>query len=288
MVLCALFLLTVVIFGLADQLKQQLFFARQDNLSLEAKALAYSGMQIALHPQSTVKTPALRKQVDGTHRYEARILGEGGKINLNWLLAGEDQRKIGILRTFLEEKGLDVQQTEAFVDCLLDWVDTDNLPHLNGSETGIDGLPAPNRPLLDLAEIKRIRGSGPLVAIPHWQDDFTLLSRGPIDLQWASEEVIAALPRVGQQRARSFIQQRQGQDKLDGTADDRQLETLQFAAQLLGVAPNDLQQMQDLVILNDSTTRIISIGQAGDVTRTFEVVVRKEGMQPPVLLWKES
>ena len=140
----------------------------------------------------------------------------------------------------------------------------------------------------DLAEIRRIRGSEPVVALPHWQDDFTLLSRGPIDLQWASEAVIAALPRVGEQRARAFIQQRQGEDKLDGTADDRLLESPQFAAQLLGVAPNDFQQMQDLVIINDSTTRIISSGQAGDVIKTFEVVVRKEGMQPQVLLWKES
>ncbi len=287
MVMCALFLLSMVIFGLAARLNQQLFFTRQDNLSLEAKALAYSGLQIALHPQTTVKTPALRRQVDPTHRYAARILGEGGKINLNWIISGEDPTKLLILRTYLEAKGLDVQQTEEFVDCLLDWVDPDNTTHLNGSETGLDGMPAPNRPLQDLAEIRRIRGSQPLVAIPHWEDDFTLLSRGQIDLQWASEDVVAALPGVGQARARAFIQQRQGPDKLDGTADDRLLETVQFAAQLLGLSPNDLAQLQNLIIVNDTTTRIISSGQAGDITKTFEVVVRKEGMQPQVLSWKE-
>ena len=287
MVMCALFLLTMVIFGLAERMNQQLFFARRDNLSLEAKALAFSGLQIALHPQVTIKTPALHRQIDSTHRYAARILGEGGKINLNWIIAGEDPRKLEVLRTYLEAKGLDVQQTEVFVDCLLDWVDPDNIPHLNGDETGLDGMPAPNRPLQDLAEIRRIRGSPPLVAIPHWEDDFTLLSRGPIDLQWANETIIASLPRVGELRARAFIQQRQGQDKLDGTADDRIIESPQVAAQLLGIAPNDFQQMQDFVVVNDTTTRIISTGQAVDVAKTFEVVVRKEGMQPQVLSWKE-
>ncbi len=247
MVLCTLFLLSIVIFGIANQLKQQLFFARRDNLALEAKALAFSGLQIALHPQTTVKTPALRKQVDATHRYAARIIGEGGKINLNWLLAGEDPRKIGVLKSYLEAKGLDVQRTEKLVDCLLDWIDPDNIAHLNGNETGVDGLPAPNRPLQDFAEIRRIRGSEPLVALPHWQDDFTLFSRGPIDLQWASQDLIAALPRVGESRARAFMQQRQGQDQLDGTADDLLIENIQIAAGMLGFAPNDLQQMQDLV-----------------------------------------
>lgn len=287
MVMCALFLLSMVIFGLASRLNQQLFSMRQDNLSLEAKALAYTGFQIALHPQVTIKTPALRKQVDATHRYAARIVGEGGKINLNWIIRGEDPAKLLILRRFLEAKGLDVQETETFVDCLLDWVDPDNIAHLNGSETGLDGLPAPNRPLQDIAEVRRIRGSEPLVAIPHWEDNFTLLSTGQIDLQWASEEVLSALPGIGQPQARAFLQQRQGQDKLDGTPDDRILQDVAFAFQLLGVAPNDQTVLQNLVVVNDTTTRIISSGQAGDVTKTFEVVVRKEGMQPQVLLWKE-
>ena len=287
LVMCTLFLLTLVIFGLAQRLNEQVFDVRRDNLGLEAKALAYSGLSIALHPQVTVKTPALRHQVDKTHRYEARLTGEGGKINLNWLLAGEDPRKVGVLKSYLEAKGLDVQQTETLVDSLLDWIVPDNLPHLNGSETTVDGSPVPNRPFQDLAEIRRVNGCEPLVSIPHWEDDFTLLSRGPIDLQWASEEVVGALPRVGQARARVFVQQRRGEDGLDGTADDRILPTPDSAAQFLGLAPNDFQTMQDLVTLNDSTMHITSAGQAGDVIRTFEVVVRKEGMQPQFLLWKE-
>lgn len=287
LVLWAIFILSLVVLGLARRIDQEITLGARDNRGLEARALAYSGLQVALHPLTTIKTPGLIRKVDVAHRYQARLLGEGGKINLNWILAGEDPRKLAFLKEYLDTKGLNFQEREKFVDCLLDWIDVDNVAHLNGSETGLDGRPAPNRPLQDISEIKRVRGSEPLVAQPHWEDDFTLLSKGPVDLQWASEEVIASLPGVGQFRARGFIQQRRGEDKLDGTADDRLLTTPEMAAQYLGMGPQEYAAIQDLVTVKDNTVRIISIGQAGDVTRTMEVVARKEGTPPQILLWKE-
>ena len=163
----------------------------------------------------------------------------------------------------------------------------DNAAHLNGDETSLDGRPAPNRPLQDLAELKRIRGLEPLVSQSGWEDDFTLLSKGQIDLQWASEAIIGSLPGVGAQRARGFVQQRRGEDKLDGTADDRLLNTPDMAAQLLGMSTQEYAAIQDLVTVKDSTVRIVSVGQAGEITRTIQVVARKEGSPPQILLWKE-
>ena len=93
--------------------------------------------------------------------------------------------------------------------------------HLNGSKTGLDGQPAPGRPFQDLAEVRRVNGSAPLTHLPGWEQGvLRCLSKGPIDLQWASEEVIASLPGVGEMRARGFVQKRRGEDGIDGTADD--------------------------------------------------------------------
>lgn len=293
MVLCALFLLSFAVFGLAMRVRDETFVAGRDGRSLEARSLAYTGTQIALHPLTTAKTPALKHQVDQGHGYEARLAGEGGKINLNWLLVGEDPKKIQMFKTYLENKGLSYQEREVFTDCLLDWVQPGEAHHINGSKVGLDGQPVPGRPFQDLAEITRIVGSRPLTHVAGWDRDFTLLSQGPIDLQWADEDVIGALPGVGLSRARQFVKQRRGPDKIDGTADD-----VQFSAagmdpnimipQLLGLSPDVYQNMvSSLVILNDPTTRIVSVGRAFDVTRTVEVVARKQGVQPQLLSWKE-
>jgi type II secretory pathway component PulK len=291
MVLCALFLLSMIVFGLAQRLNQQTFLEGRDDRELDARALAYSGLQIALHPMASFKTPALHRQIDKQHRFDARILGEGGKLNLNWLLAGEDQRKIAILKQYLNYRGLDFQQREVLTDCMLDWVKPGNTTHLNGSRTGLDGLPVPGRPFEDISEIKRIVGSEPLTKQLDWDRDFTLLSKGPIDLQWASAEVVASLPGVGLSVAQNFVRVRRGEDGKDGTADDRELDQNSnpgMAQALLNLAPADYQALlQTIVTFGDPTVRIVAAGQAVDVVRTFEVVARKEGMQPQILSWKE-
>jgi type II secretory pathway component PulK len=290
MVLCALFLLSMIIFGLAQHLNQQTFLMGNEGRALEARALAFSGLEIALHPLASAQTPALHRRVDATHSYNARITGEGGKLNLNWLLAGNDLRKINLLKRYFELRGLDFQQREILADCMQDWISPGDTTHLNGSKVGLDGLPVPGRPFLDLAEIKRIVGSEPLTKLQGWDRDFTLLSKGPIDLQWASEDVVGSLPGVGSMQAHGFVQARRGEDGIDGTADDLVFATgtaSQLVPGMLGLPPASFQQIQDLVTFSDTTVRIVSVGQAGKVVRTFEVVARKDGMQPQILQWNE-
>ena len=290
MVLGALFLLSMVVVGLAQRLNQQTFLMGNDGHALEARALAYSGLEVALHPAASIGTPALKQQVDKTHSYEARILGEGGKINLNWLLAGEDPVKIALLKRYLELRGLNFQQCEILADCMLDWVSPNSTTHLNGSKVGLDGLPTPNRPFQDISEIRRIVGSEPLTRLTGWDRDFTLLSKGPIDLQWASENVIASLPGVGQFQAHGFVVTRRGEDGKDGTADDLILADGNNSAMvqgMLGLNPVDFQVIQELVTLSDTTVHIVSSGKAYNVVRTIEVVARKDGMQPQILQWNE-
>ena len=286
-VLCALFLLSTIIFGLAQRVNQEMYLTGRDNRSLEARALAYSGVQIALHPQSTIRTPAMRRQIDAGHRYEARLAGEGGKLNLNWLLAGEDPSRLTLLQQYLAVRGLTFQDQQTLVDCLLDFVSPNSTTHPNGTKTGADGQPVPGRPFKDLSEVHRVAHSAPLTSLPGWDADFTLLSQGPVDLQWAGEAVVAALPGVGLSRAKTFVQQRAGPDRIDGTADDIQFAVVGDAEALLSLNVAQNPAIQSLVGLNDVTVRIISVGQAIDTRRTIEVVARKQSMQPQILQWKE-
>ena len=287
-VLCALFLLSMVIFGLAQRLNQEIFLSGRDARALEARALAYSGVQIALHPRVKVRTPALRHQVDAQHGYQARLVGEGGKLHLNWLLQGEDPDRLALLRRYLEIRGLNFQDRETLVDCLLDYVGGTGKTHLNGSQTTADGEPVPGRAFLNLAEVRRVAHAGVWTSQPGWDHDLTLLSQGPIDLQWAPVEVIASLPGVGVSRATAFVRERAGRDQLDGTADDRLFTDVGEAETLLNLNVQQNPAIQALVTLNDQTVRIVSVGQSVDVTRTIEVVARKDTGQPRILQWKED
>jgi hypothetical protein len=57
----------------------------------------------------------------------------------------------------------------------------------------------------------------------------------------------------------------------------------------LGINSNQAQLLANYVYVENplSTVHIESTGQSGDVTRTLEVVARKQGMQPIILSWKE-
>ena len=260
-----------------------------------------------LHPLSSVKTAALHRQVDPRHHYDrAHRRPRAADSTSIGCSSARTSASSAIFKTYLENKGLNFQEREILTDCLLDWVQSGGTTHLNGSKTALDGSPAPGRPLQDLSEVRRVVGSGPLTRLSGWENDFTLLSKGPIDLQWASEDVVAAIPGVGQARAHSLVRQRRGPDGIDGTADDvifadegtpsglnaqnppaPAQQNPQLIAQLLGLNPVTFQAIQDLISTGDTTVRIVSVGQALDAVHTFEVVVRKEGIQPQILSWKE-
>lgn len=291
LVLWALFVITLVVFALVRQLDQQVFLDTRDARAQQARSLAFSGLQVALHPAITDnQPPGLRGGRDATHRYAAELRGEGGKLNLNWLVLGEDPRKLQVLRNYLELRGLNYTERDQFIDGLLDWTDADNLSRLNGSETDTDGRPVPNRPLNDLSELRRMHGAAPLLALPDWDRDLTLLTNTnpTIDLRWADVPVLAALPGVGEVRARAFVELRRGRDGLDGTADDPPMADLAAAMGMLGLNPADTAGVSGLIGLNSPVYRIRSVGEAVGVSRSIEaVVIKSAGGEPQILLWQE-
>lgn len=287
LVIWALMLLTFVVLGLARKVARDLDTQAEENLALDARAMAYSGLQIAMHPASSNKTAALVQELNDQRGFVTRIKGEGGRINLNWLLAGEDPKKIELLKNYLAAKGLTYAEREAFVDSLLDWMDADDIRRLNGNEIPVRG-PIANKPLQDLLELYQIPGCDPLTRQEGWQNDFTILSQGPIDVQWASEDVLAAIPGVGQRSARGLVQFRSGPDREDGTADDIKLTDMRQVQGLLGLAKADFDALGGLLSLNDPTIHITSEGNAGPVTRRIDVVATKSGNQPQIIQWREN
>lgn len=284
--LWALFLLSALIISWALDIDSRLTLSGNANRVLEAEALACSGAEVALHPQIKPNSPNLNRHVPPRGSYEVRITGEGGRLNLNWLMAGEDPTRLEILRKFLELKHIDLNERDRMIDCLLDWVDPDDLVRLNGAEKEGDYRPK-NALLTRIEELKNVKGWGQFTSVPGWDDEFTLNSSGPVDVTWASRDVLLALPGMTESMADRFLQMRRGADGIDGTADDTQFKSVDEIRAALGFTTEQFQQLAGLVGIKDPSFRIISVGKSGDAMRIVQMVVRKAGNVPQLIVWRE-
>ena len=248
--------------------------------------MAHSGLAIGLHPLVSRKTPLLEEEVAEQMGYRVTMVSEGGKLNINWLIAGEEPRKLEILKQWLAQMDLSFKDREVFVDSLLDYVDGDNDPHLNGLEDKEDYHPA-NRPLQSIDELTQVANAGLLTEKPGWKDQLTIHSQGPVDLTAANENILRLIPGIGELPMQRFLQYRRGKDETDGTIDDPEFKTVKDIFNFLGLNEAQGKELGGLIGWKDATMHITSVGTSAKVVRQVEVIARKGGSTPVILYWKE-
>ncbi|HEX3817057.1 MAG TPA: hypothetical protein VHW03_02075, partial [Chthoniobacterales bacterium] len=113
-----------------------------------------------------------------------------------------------------------------------------------------------------------------------------LYSSGPIDLAWASRDVLLSLPGFNENIVDRFLQYRRGPDGVDGTPDDPVFQSLDEVRVAIGLSPDQFAQLSGLVGFQDQVVRIVSVGKSGEATRTVQMIVRKSGT-PQIIRWKE-
>ena len=283
--LWALFLLSAMVIAWALDIDSRLTLSGNASRVVEAEAMAESGAEVALSPSVEAGSSALRGSLGKNQSYAARIVGEGGRLNLNWIVAGENQQRLDILRKYLEVKGVDLNERDRMIDCLLDYVDPDDLPRLNGAESE-PGYEPRNSLLQRIEQLKLVKGWEKFTAQANWDADLTLYSTGPVDLTSASREVLLSLPGLNEQLADRFLQYRRGPDEVDGTDDDPKFESFDEVRLALGFTPDQFAQLSGVIGFKDLVVRVISVGKSGDVTRTVEMIIRKSA-QPQMIRWKE-
>jgi hypothetical protein len=282
----AITILTGAILAWAAWIYQGTKLASEAMLDTEARVMARSGVTVALHPQVTKFTALLTHDFTPDSGYKVEMIGEGGRLNLAWILTGEDPRKLNLFKQWLEYRGLDYYQREVLVDSLLDYVDSDDAVRVNGREAKDDYVPA-NRPLQSVDELKQVYGTDPLTRQPGWRDKLTLLSQGPIDVAAADEDVLRLIPGFGEARLQRFLQVRAGADQQFGTEDDVQFQNLEDVRSVMGLSQAQFQELGGLIMVNDPTWHLAAKGRSGKVIRQIEVVARKTGQNPQILSWKE-
>src|SRR5205823_10932346 len=114
--LWALFLLSALVISWALDIDSRMSLSGDGARMLKAEAVACSGAEVALHPAVKPGSPNLSGELDNGATYQARLTGEGGRLNLNWLVAGEAPDRLEILRRYLEHKGVDLNERDTMID----------------------------------------------------------------------------------------------------------------------------------------------------------------------------
>ncbi|XHR29305.1 MAG: general secretion pathway protein GspK [Chthoniobacteraceae bacterium] len=287
--LWALVLLSAVVMAWGVRIDREIDSSNEDNRAMEARAMAHSGIAVARHPEVSWKNPALQGQPGRGQSYRVSIASEGGRINLNYWLAGAEPRKIDYLKRYLALKGLDLQERETLIDCLLDWV---NPPAAGKRARGVaesPDYPIPHRPLQSLDELAQVNGSAPLLSRPAWRDDLTLYSTGPLDLEGTPPEFLAMVPGIGDQRATRFVKTREERLQRSTNPDGHPFKDLTDALNALGMSRDEFEALSMFLKFRDPVVRIRSVGQSAGITKTTEAVVNKTpGDSAQILLWIEN
>jgi len=279
-------LLAALVMSWALNIDSRLNISGTENRILEAQAMAASGAEVAITPTINPNSPNLEGKFAPRQSYSARITGEGGRLNINWLVAGENPARIEMLRQYLEAKGIDLNERDRMIDCLLDWVDPDDLVRLNGAEAS-EGYQPANALLVRIDELKKVKGWEAFTSAPGWDDELTVNSTGPVDLAWAPRGVLRALPGFTDAMVERFLQLRAGPDGKDGTADDTVFNSIDDIRAALGLSPEQFRELSPLVSFKDPVLRIVSTGRSSDVTRVIQLVFRRAGPTAQLITWKE-
>jgi type II secretory pathway component PulK len=289
LVFWCLLLLSLAVFGVVELVGLSVQHAAYEQSALEARALAASGVAIAQAPQILRDDPLLHQDFSPGHSFHVAIESEGARLNLNFLLLTSHRE---VLVNLFTHWGMKMEESQHAANSLYDWVTPGDLPSLNGAkdaayaDAGLPQRPS-HQPFVSWQEVGLVMGMDAVAkAKPDWQDSFTLWSDGPLDLNGAPAERIAALFGVDVQRVATMVKIRDGRDGIPGTLDDAPFNAAMVEAEL-GLSDLQMTALQNEFVFGSGVRRIESTGQSGIARAEVSVVMRLNATPPQYLVWSE-
>jgi general secretion pathway protein K len=275
-------ILSLAVFSATQFLFIELESEANASALFQAELLADRGVAIASNPAVLKGDPVLSQSLGNGNAFAARISSEGDRLNLNSLLENAEADRI-VLEELFYQWGLRTDQAVDVVDNLIDWVDADDEPTNVGAERNFyfaqerHNHPF-NRPFESLNEVLLVKDFQLVVAAnPRWRESFTLLSAGPLDLNEAPADLIAAACQCPLEAARDLVSIRDGLDTIPGTIDDLKFDDAQAALDLLGIPEASAEAIGPRVSVNDPSRRIRSVGRTGAISVERSVTVQYTG-----------
>jgi general secretion pathway protein K len=238
-----------------------------------------------------------RKLGEGT--LSVSIQPENARMNINSMINIADRdATYKAWESVFENAAVPKDRWDGLVDCLIDWVDPNELSHLNGAESQYyESLSPPyqskNRPLATVDELIMIKGFNELLpesnrtvydAIPGY---LTMYSEdAKVNINAVTRDTLMAVLNIDVQTAEEIIRERTGPDGQPGTEDDRPFKDLN---DLLARIPVLGQAVADRISFSPmGRFTILARGKVGDLERVIICVVRLSNKQITILNWFEG
>jgi general secretion pathway protein K len=237
------------------------------------------------------------------------------KVNIN--IANED-----VLQQAMTLVGVDPDQSATVVASILDWIDPDDDPHINGTESDYyESLDPPyvakNKPIDDISELLLVRGVTPEmywgsgstnysmatfqarldhfgrpVEAPFYAvglvDLFTPIGVGRININTASFTQLQMIPLVDEIVASEIIRMRSGPDGVDGTEDDTPFHNPGELVNV-GLGRNVVQQLMRFCDVRSRTFEVQVDAEVGGYRRQFFAILGRNNQRDVQILsfyWK--
>ena len=291
LVLWCLILLGMAVFGIVEMVELSVEHTSHEELALDARGLALSGVALGLNPQLLKDDPLLDESPSAGRHFKVTLSSEGARLNLNYVLLSKHKE---ILENLFTQWGLQIDQADRVADCLYDWITPGDLKSLDGAkdndyaEANLPQRPT-GKPFDSFDEVKLVMGMDLLEKVrPNWEDSFTLWSGGPLNINEAPPELIAAVFSLDPKRVAYFTSARNGRDGIAGTADDVPITSLTIFQAQLGVGTLAWQTLSNQVSLNDPNRRVESVGQVQGTQVMISVVTRLKASPVQYFLWSEQ
>jgi len=228
-----------------------------------------------------------------------RIRPENARINLNSIINVDNRDEtFGLWEPLFETAGVPFDQRDTLIDCLIDWIDQDELTHMNGAEseyyeTLVPPYKSKNAPIDTVDELALIKGFNDVIpdttqtvyeAVAHFLT--TYAEDRTININAVDHDTLMAFLNIDAQLADEIIAQRAGPDGEPGTEDDTPFKDWN---DLMARVPAVSQALQPYVSFTSKGRFYIqSSGKVGDVERMCACVVLLAEKKLTILSWIEG
>lgn len=240
-----------------------------------------------------------RKEL-GEGFFELSILPEPRRWNINVLAlqAATDEGARCILEELMDQAEIPPELYDELIDCLLDWIDEDDLHRVNGAESDDPfykerGYKVKNGPLETVDELRMIKGWSDAIVYGGPSPDpeepplrglaqkLTVWGDGKIDVNDAGDDELLAICDMDELVLEEIRRMRLGIDGQEGTLDDG----IKDLNAIAGMTP---QISRWLTVRDTMFVRLVSIGEVQGVRSGIWAVLQVSDKAIVPIFWREE
>ncbi len=218
------------------------------------------------------------------------IEDEGGKINLNSI----NNNNKDMFMDYLISKEIKDEKAEEIIDSIIDWIDKDDLHHINGAESQYyESLPVPykakNAKLDSIEELLLVKGITSIV-FDDIREGVTVFGSEKININFATKDILLAIPGIEETMVTEILTRI---ETIGPFKDMEELRTFFFSLGIAGASFEDVKKYISIENRNFVTIRSVcsssnsspesSSGNSGVLEHQYRIIAEVNDKQKKIL-----